>query len=89
MQSTLKKGSSISKLLKEERVEWNRHLKLCFLLIPRGCGGLTVLPMTSLLFRGHPDSLGNHLLWLKEMTESYPIAERLLGLIASGFFNSS
>lgn len=31
----LKKGSSISKLLKEERVEWNRHLKLCFLLIPR------------------------------------------------------
>lgn len=78
----------MSKLLKEERVEWNRHLTLCFLLIPRECG-LPVLPLTSLLFRGHPDSLGNHLLWLKELSKTYPIAERLLGLIISGFFNSS
>lgn len=69
-------------------MELNRHLKLCFLLIPRECGGLPVLPMTSLLFRGHPDSFGNHLLWLKELSKHYPLAGRLLGLIASGYFNS-
>lgn len=31
----------------------NLHLKLCFLMIPRECGGLPVLPLTNLLFRGH------------------------------------
>lgn len=67
----------------------DKHLKICFLIIPRECGGLPVLPMSGLLFRGHPDYLVLQLRWIKWISQEFIQAKRLLDLIVSGWFVST
>lgn len=75
-------------LLKEENVQLDEHLKWVFLLLPRECGGLPVIPHLNMHFRGHPDQLTSSLLWLKKLSRNLPVAKRILDLIVSGQLNN-
>lgn len=78
----------LNKLLKEEGIQLDEHLKLVCLLLPRECGGLPIIPYFNFHFRGHPDQMSTNLLWLKKLSPNIPQARRILDLIVSGYFNS-
>lgn len=78
----------LKRLMIEERVQLDDHLKWVFLLLPRECGGLPVIPYLNLTFRGHPDQMTSTLAWLKALALENPVARRILDLIVSGYFNN-
>lgn len=80
--------SELRKLLKKNKLLLDRDLKMMMLLLPRECGGLPVIPLFNIAFRGHSDNMTGTLVWLKCLAQDCVVARHVLDLITSGYFIS-
>ncbi|QNM37835.1 RNA dependent RNA polymerase [Frankliniella occidentalis associated mononegavirales virus 1] len=74
---------SVRKLVQSEGADPNENTLFLMTLMPTDFGGYPVMPFTDFMYRGHPDPLTSHLVWLKEVAAEDPTAKRILGWVAS------
>ncbi|QWY81613.1 MAG: RNA-dependent RNA polymerase [Arlivirus sp. XZN142933] len=59
----------------------NDDFLILVFLISKDFGGLPIMPLTDLLYRGHPDCLTSYLSWLKSISDEVPMAKKIMNWI--------
>lgn len=80
-------GSKFREILRAHKSDLDESIKLCTLFLPNECGGLPILPFPCFFYRGHPDPIMLHMIWLKHLSSTFVVAKRIFDLIVLGHFH--